>query len=281
MKKVVFLILIFLSLISFSSTVYMKIGQTIMIKNISENFEFTFPELSKNFIVAIYGDSRWGNKTHEKVVKKIMEFSPAVVVHLGDMVNKGDNLDDWNSFFKITKPLRQKAYFQPVKGNHENPDKYFRQYFGVYNYYSDFNDFRFIYIDLGQGLEAAINFLKEYATNKTIVFMHYPIFTVGAYCNNPFVKSLESLHGVFKSLGIKLVFSAHEHNYQRFFVEGINYVISGGGGAALYSKKCDSKFLVEFFKGYNFVILSIEKNVLKITAYDVSKNIIDRFDISY
>lgn len=275
------LLLFFVFSLFFSQTVYMKIGEKLVIKGLSENFRFSFPDLTDDLVVAIYGDSRWGDKIHKIIVNEISNFTPDVIVHLGDMVNKGNNLNDWNLFFDITLPLRQEAYFQVVKGNHENPDDYFRHFFGIDNYYSDFLDYRFIYLDLDIGLENIKEFLLKNTTKKTIVFLHYPIFTVGAYCNNSYIKSLSTLHELFKNLEIKLVFSAHDHNYQRFFVEGINYVISGGGGASLYSKKCDNNYLIKFYKTYNYVILTIKNNIVYVKSFDINKNIVDSFEVEY
>lgn len=282
MKKffIFLLLIIFYSLI-FSHSVYMKIEDKVLIKGLSENFKFNYPDFSDGFIVAIYGDSRWGAKIHKKIVGMISEFSPDVVVHLGDMVNKGNNLKEWELFFDITLPLRKNSYFQVVKGNHENPDEFFIQFFGVDNYYSDFLNYRFIYLDVDTGLENIKKFLIENVSKNTIVFIHYPIFTVGGYCKNPTIKSMNSLHDLFRSLGIKLVFSAHDHNYQRFMVDGINYVITGGGGASLYSKKCDNDFLVKFYKEYNFVILNITNSIIKLTTYDINKRIIDSLEIKF
>jgi predicted phosphodiesterase len=278
MKKIIRIFFIFFIFgLAFSQTLYMKIGEKLVIKGLSENFSFSFPNTADDFIVAIYGDSRWGNEIHKKIVEEISNLNPDVVVHLGDMVNKGNNLNEWNLFFEITLPLRQKAFFQVVKGNHEYPDDYFKKFFGVENYYSDFLDFRFIYLDLNTGLESVEKYLTENVTEKTIVFLHYPIFNVGAHCSSTF----EGLHQIFKSLGIKLVFSAHDHNYQRFLVEGVNYVITGGGGAYLYSKKCESDYLIKFYKSYNFVILTIENNIVYVKSFDINKKILDSFEVVF
>ncbi|MBO8160105.1 MAG: metallophosphoesterase [Thermosipho sp. (in: Bacteria)] len=281
MKKIVSLLLVILSLFLFSNTVFMKVENEIVVKNYEKNFEFKFPEETQNFFVAVYGDSRWGNRIHKKIVQKIQEYSPLAVVHLGDMVNRGDVFDEWQTFFEITEPLRQISYFQVVKGNHEKPDIYFRKYFGVYNYYSDFGDWRFIYLDLETGIEKAISFLNQYHNSKTIVFMHFPVFTVGPYCENKFVLSLKKLHEVFKNNNIKLVFSAHEHNYQRFFVDGVVYVISGGAGAFLYGKKCENEHLIKFCKEHNFVILHFVENKIDIKAFSETGELLDEFIVSY
>ena len=40
---------------------------------------------------------------------------------------------------------------------------------------------------------------------------------------------------MFAAAGVDLVLSGHDHNYQRFAgVDGVTYVVTGGGGAGLY-----------------------------------------------
>ena len=40
---------------------------------------------------------------------------------------------------------------------------------------------------------------------------------------------------------VSFVFSGHDHLYQRGEVDGLKYVVSGGGGAPLYSVRCGAK----------------------------------------
>jgi 3',5'-cyclic AMP phosphodiesterase CpdA len=41
--------------------------------------------------------------------------------------------------------------------------------------------------------------------------------------------------------GVAMVFSGHDHLYQRGEVDGLRYVVSGGGGAPLYPVRCGIK----------------------------------------
>jgi hypothetical protein len=38
--------------------------------------------------------------------------------------------------------------------------------------------------------------------------------------------------------GVTLTFSGHDHLYQRGKVRGFSYIVTGGGGAPLYSVRC-------------------------------------------
>ena len=46
---------------------------------------------------------------------------------------------------------------------------------------------------------------------------------------------------VLRENGVTLLFSGHDHLYQRGTAEGLNYMVSGGGGAPLYSVRCGKK----------------------------------------
>ena len=43
----------------------------------------------------------------------------------------------------------------------------------------------------------------------------------------------QHLHGLFKSSGVDVVLQGHDHFYSRLVVDGIQYVVIGGGGGSL------------------------------------------------
>ena len=65
-----------------------------------------------------------------------------------------------------------------------------------------------------------------------IPYFHYPIYNAGPR-HPSYLKELKSWVDLFGSMGVKIVFSGHEHNFQ--FTDpaqtgGILYVVSGSGG---------------------------------------------------
>lgn len=280
-KKYVIFFLIIFSIVIFpeiNKTLYFNFNNKIIVKNYDESFNFS---LNESTIVAIYGDSRWGDKIHSEIVSQILKFNPHVVIHLGDMVNKGDNINDWEKFFEITYDLRKRSYFQVVKGNHENPSNFFDKIFGVKNYYSDFFGYRFIFLDAESGINKCIEFIKNYANEKSIVFLHYPIFTVGPHYKDSIVKKLKILHEIFLNKNVKLVISAHEHNYQHFVFNNFHYIITGGGGAATYNKVLNNKNLTFFSKVHNFVILEFNNKFVTVKSYKYNGELLEEFNVQY
>lgn len=237
------------------------------------------PSLPLTMIV--YGDSRWGHGTHRKLAEMMLQHAPAIVVHLGDMVNKGDNYEDWQIFFEITAPLREIAFFQPVKGNHEKPDAYYKQYFGVYNYWATIGDYVLIFLDPDVGVDGIQRFLKSLNLSGKIpiVFSHYPIFSAGPHGSTETVRKLQVLHETFLQLRVPLIFGAHDHNYQRLVKDGITYVVTGGGGAPLY-RVGSIEGLVKGVMVHHFVKVRLENERIECEAVSISGEIIDRFTIS-
>ena len=84
----------------------------------------------------------------------------------------------------------------------------------------------------------------------------------------------EYLQPLFEGNGVQLVFAGHDHTYERTIINGITYVVSGGGGAPLYGLeqlKDNPKGLV-FREIYNFVQIDVTANGLVLTAWAVNSS---------
>ena len=83
--------------------------------------------------------------------------------------------------------------------------------------------------------------------------------------------------------GVNLVFVGHDHLYERSQKGEMYFVTAGGGGAPLYGATDDpaqnpySKLVVS---KYGYCVVEADKNSLKVTAYDVDNQIIDRIGLS-
>lgn len=65
---------------------------------------------------------------------------------------------------------------------------------------------------------------------KVAVF-HQPAYSCSDHGSTPAIQ--QQWVPVFQAGGVDLVLSGHDHNYQRFLVHDIAFLVSGGGGAAL------------------------------------------------
>ena len=238
--------------------------------------------------VVVYGDSRTGHEIHKKIVAGILSWKPAAVFHVGDFVDKDKNLNDWARFHEITAELRNKTEFFPAKGNHEDDGKnYFRQLEipGNKKWYSlARNGIDFIVLDsesaLGKGSEQYNWLAAQLSADRsknffTAVILHVPVFSSGEHGSSR--KLGASLVPVFEKFGVDIVFAGHDHDYERLYKDGVYYIVTGGGGAPLYSLKKKNPYSQLFLKKYNYCVLSVSGEGLSISVFDEENKRLDLF----
>lgn len=65
-----------------------------------------------------------------------------------------------------------------------------------------------------------------------IVVVHQPPYTAGIHA--PSTTQQRLFVPLFRRHGVSLVLSGHNHSYERMVTGGITYIVTGGGGAAVY-----------------------------------------------
>lgn len=243
--------------------------------------------------IAVYGDSQTGHSVHEEIVRAILLFKPGVVFHTGDLVANGLSKKNWDIFNKITLTLRKNVEFYPALGNHEKNSELFFQNFDLPRnrpYYSlQRYGINFIVldseIDLTSGsvqyqwLESELMNLSS-SRKPTVVFLHRPLFSVGKHFKENLTLK-DSLAPLFEQYKVKIVFSGHDHNYQRFLYHGIYYIVTGGGGARLTGKFANNPFMQKFIQAYHFCILSVTNAKILVDVYDIDAQLIDNFTVKF
>ncbi len=254
---------------------------------------YTEENVSCQECIAVYSDSQTGYDVHKRIVADITKFKPGIVFHLGDMVARGYKEKDWEKFNAITGELRRSAEFFPVMGNHERESALYFKNFSLSkdkSWYSlDRMGIHFIILDSNLPLDWwskqhrwLQSELKSASLSKQpmIILLHRPLFNIGLHDKD--AKGLRrKVVSLFEKYGVAIVFSGHDHNYQRALRNGIYYVVSGGGGGGLYRKvssdpevlKYNQKFLVV----HNFCTLSYVNGQITVKAYDIDMKLIDEF----
>lgn len=191
----------------------------------------------------------------DQVVAPLLAASPDVVVHGGDIQYQTDPLDTWNGFFASMQPLAAVAPLNFTVGNHEFEgqdeidvmyDRLTRGqgYPGSTLRYSSFRYGPALAVCLDtessnlqdaqsphrQWLESLIS---RTTAKATIVCMHRPLYTLSKYWWQD-TASRAALHALFVANNVRLVMAGHAHCYEHFVVDGVHYVVDGGGGAILY-----------------------------------------------
>jgi hypothetical protein len=93
---------------------------------------------------------------------------------------------------------------------------------------------------------------------------------------------MRALVPMFEKYRVSVAFFGHDHNYQRNQQNGIEYVISGGGGAPLYDvAKPDPATSQKAVSVENFVTVSVNGKVMKVQAKGLDGKLLDEFEIRH
>jgi predicted phosphodiesterase len=245
------------------------------------------------FIFAAVGDTRTGDEEHEDVIAQMVTKNPLFYVHDGDLVSAGISLDEWKTFFDIEKPLMKNSVIFPALGNHEiGGECYFTEYFHLpegnssypTNYSFSFGSTAFVVLDTNQSIvtDPLFSWIEEELKKLSghpylFVLMHAPIYTFSKH--SPYKDGKKILHPLFLKYGVRAVFAGHNHCYEHFKVDGINYFTIGSAGAPLYDADDNvidyekQKYWITAGSFYHYALFSVSDNKItgKIFKVDGSK----------
>lgn len=245
-------------------------------------------ELSGRIIV--YGDTRSQPEIHKKIISQIIKFPAKAAFHTGDLNSYGLRQSEYDAFFESMKPITDHSKLYPVKGNHERNGELYLANFPKLRgqtYYSVTEDSMvFIILDtnmkIGPGstqykwLQATLEQNKQ---NPMIVLMHHPIFSSGTHGDELGLSFF--LPALFANYPVMATFCGHDHTYERSEYKNQFYIVTGGGGAPLYSKDSRNDYSKKFLKVYNFCVLEYTNAVLKVNVYDIDGIQIDEFSAKF
>ncbi|MBZ5496085.1 MAG: metallophosphoesterase [Acidobacteriia bacterium] len=250
------------------------------------------------FDFVIFGDTRTGHEVHRKIVAKIIKDQPAFVVHTGDLVDNGNQAGLWDTFFEIEKDLLRNIPFYPTPGNHEQNTPVFFKYFAFSNddghhYSFDWGGTHFAAIDsneIGKNSQERTAFRQEQldwlqgdlARNSNplvFVWLHHPVFSGVADRKAASARLAAVLEPVLLKGRAAAVFGGHDHNYQHHVHAGIDYVVSGGGGAPLYNLSPTPETMVKGVVADNYVRVHVKGTTAQFEAVDLDGKVLDSFEV--
>lgn len=211
---------------------------------------------------AVYGDMRGGHRVHAQIVESLLDEAIDFVIVTGDLVLRGSDEADWQRFFEVARPLLARIPYYPVVGNHDlgktgDELRRFNELFALWpgpseqpehaSWHSfDLSGVHFVMLDSNSyqsheqlaWLEAD---LRDAQKRSRAVFaaVHAGPFSRGLHKGDQY--AAEHYAPLLSAYGVTLLFSGHDHLYQRGRAGGLNYMVSGGGGAPLYSVTCGVK----------------------------------------
>ena len=107
-----------------------------------------------------------------------------------------------------------------------------------------------------------------------IVYGHHNIYSAGVYKINAVME--RDVTPILEKHKVKLWINGHDHNYQRSKpIDGVTYLICGGGGAGLYPVEAQS-WTAFAQKVHSFGVVEVYADQLLITGINSKSEIIDR-----
>lgn len=206
-----------------------------------------FP-LKKNSVrFAIIGDNGTG-RSYEYEVAREMEryhekFPFDFVIMLGDNIYGRHSPEDFvRKFQEPYKPLlNQDVKFYASLGNHDRRNERFYKLFNMdgRNYYTfKKGNARFFALDSNymnpEQLDWLQNQLKASNAQWKICFFHHPLYSDAKY-HGPDLDLRAQLIPLFEKYGVNVVFSGHDHVYERIKPQnGTYYFVMGSSGQLRY-----------------------------------------------
>jgi 3',5'-cyclic AMP phosphodiesterase CpdA len=252
--------------------------------------------LDGKFSFVVLGDNRSDKSVYKKLAIMAMALKPDFIVNTGDLIETPGDQQQWLSFWSMSK-LIDVPYFLTV-GNHDiSPlvpasERIYKEQVdlpGNELFYSfPVGNSLFVVLDsYMEGQEKKITgnqqkwlegVLAKPDKKHLFVFLHHPLYTdyrKGRHwgdCLDKYPDDRDRLQAIFVKSQVDVVFSGHEHFYQRKTVNGIEHVITGGAGAPLYVKDEEGGF-------NHFLYVTVDGSQVSAEVIDRDGKVRDRFPI--
>lgn len=276
----------------------------------TELAEFTTaPAGTQPFSFIYMGDAQNGLDRWGTLVRNAFRSRPdaAFYVMAGDLINRGAERNDWDSFFFNAAGVYDRRTLVPVLGNHEyqggQPRLYLEQFALPTNgpatippecaYAFEYGNALFVILDSNLPARPQAAWLEEKlsqtkATWKFAVY-HHPAYSSGGNRDNPEVRS--EWGPLFDKYHVDVALQGHDHAYLRTYPmhggqraadpkSGTVYIISVSGTKMYSQVRHDyTEFGMTNVATYQVLDLQISGNRLVYRAYDIDGKLRDDFVI--
>ncbi len=246
----------------------------------------TFPAQAETLSFVAFGDTRSDSVAHHSVIDRMAAYDYNLIMHSGDLVNNGGTTSDWRIFFNVEDTVLQNHHFLPAIGNHESPFWPYDTLFALpdsEDYYAvNFGNSHFIILNTDIDLYGAqrdwlIDDLSTANSDTAIdwifVNFHRPPYSSGSHGSQLDVRN--AWCPLFETYGVDIVFSGHDHNYERTLpINGVVYIVTGGGGAPLRDVG-SSSWTAYSEKTYHFCLIDITAKKLFLRAIKPDGTVFD------
>ena len=233
----------------------------------------TLPLKKGSVRFAVIGDTGTGDDAQNGLAKELalyrQKFPFTFTIMLGDNIYGSERPQDFDrKFIKPYKALLDaKVEFNAALGNHDDPNQRFYKPFNMGgNRYRTFKkgNVRFYVLDSNYMDPEQLKWLtKELAASGSdwkIPYFHHPLYTTAA--RGPAAELRSVLEPLFMKYGVDVVFSGHEHIYERIRPQHGIYYFTVGGAAKLRSGDVRVGPIAEagFAKDRSFMLVEVSGN---------------------
>ena len=108
-----------------------------------------------------------------------------------------------------------------------------------------------------------------------VVYMHHPPYSSGAHGSDLELRG--AIESTLVTGGADIVFTGHDHSYERTIPQrGVTYVVTGGGGARIRPVG-HSDFTAVSEADLHFVLVKVANGSMRVTALDGDGEQLDDF----
>jgi hypothetical protein len=242
----------------------------------TSDLQLRLPLKSGSVRFAVIGDPGTGKVPQLEVAQKMEAYRQVVgfsfVIMLGDNIYGGNKPKDFaRRFEEPYKPLLDAGVkFYASLGNHDNPDERLYKLFnmGGERYYSfKKNDVTFLALDSTYMSPTQLSWLDQQLRDSRsawkICYFHHPLYSDGKF-HGPDLDLRSVLVPLFQKYGVNVVFSGHEHVYERLKPQNnIYYFVLGNSGELRYHNLRPSEQMEAGFDAdRDFMLVEIDHDQL-------------------
>jgi len=275
----------------------------------TELAEFTTaPEGTEPFSFIYMGDAqngleRWGSLAHTAYRKRP---DAQFYIMAGDLINRGEDRDDWDSFFQNATGVFDRRTLVPALGNHEyhgEPWLYLEQFALPTNgspniepeksYSFTYSNAFFVVLDSNVSPETQTEWLDQQlgssdATWKFAIW-HHPSYSSGPRRDNPEIR--KQWGEILDKHHVDLALNGHDHAYLRTYpmkgeerqlspADGTIYIVSVSGTKFYDQAEHDyTEFGMTRVSTFQVFDIQISGDRLVYRAYDLEEELRDDFVI--
>jgi predicted phosphodiesterase len=244
------------------------------------------PSIRGSTTFALIGDSGSGDDAQQAVAKAMLTYF-TTARRFSFVLMLGDNLyhDDYNSeFLGAYKPLLDRGVkFYAALGNH---DRELEIHFKPFNmedrdrYSFDQGNARFVALNSNHpGDPEQLKWLDGVFANAgdkwRICFFHHPLYSSGNHAAEARDVIRPALEEALVRNRVNVVFTGHEHLYERIKPQrGVHHFVSGGGGRYLYKVR-PSAFDEVAVSEHHFMVAQIAGDRMLFAAITSAQKLLD------